>query len=325
VLVHGAGTFVEYYSGSELLNQGILQADADYEKLTLNVDWINEGVFSAIGNAILSKRNLDEDPYDPHDDFFNLCGSGAAFSGAEAAISWAGFTSDEGWTYVCEGSFTGDEEDYFTIAECEATEWTVMLSGLSPNTSYYLRVVATDGTATEIYDAGMVSTANVADPNVPDDTAGWYRVAGMHLAANYSDGDLSPGDRLPADPDSTAYIVNPNSPVELPGVVIQVFGASGPPEMGSFKEDTSWLHAGSSQAALLQAVQGLATDGSLPIIDETGCITVWHVESVYVHDSYVSSEDKGYTFDVGRYPAGGYSASYRYDKCTPYTISLQQM
>ena len=88
------------------------------------------------------------------------------------------------------------------------------------------------------------------------------------------------------------------------------------PSVLGFTQDDSWTYAGSPMGAVLQQVQGLVTDGSIPTIDANGEVKVWHVVdkdgSVIISDFYTFA-----------YPSGGYSEVIRY--ITPYTVGLPPM
>ena len=88
------------------------------------------------------------------------------------------------------------------------------------------------------------------------------------------------------------------------------------PSVLGFTQDDSWTYAGSPMGAVLQQVQGLVTDGSIPTIDANGEVKVWHVVD---KDDGVTIADF-YTF---AYPSGGYSVIIRY--ITPYTVGLPPM
>ena len=208
VLIHGFGIIGSYCSNDSLYNEGTIQADAADKELALGLpeselSWTNVGTFAAVGSGILAEDGPSvgyhhdyETPWEGY-----LWGSSSALSGTEVALSWDGFTGGE-WTYTIEASLDANEDnipdEYFTVATREGvdddTPSTFMLSGLDSGESYYVRIVAekTIGEgqkAYEIYDAGRVTTLDVNnDPNVRNDSSGWYRVGNITASGIYDSG-----------------------------------------------------------------------------------------------------------------------------------------
>ncbi len=349
VLIHGFGMITQHCSSDSLYNEGTIQADAAGKELALGLPndepfWTNAGTFAAVGAGILAEdgrsSGYHHDYLTPWEGY--LWGSSSALSGTEVALSWDGFTGGE-WTYTIEASLDANEDnipdEYFTVATREGvdddTPSTFMLSGLDSGESYYVRIVATDGTATEVYEAGKVTTLDVTDPNVPDDSSGWYRVGDITCSGSYqldTDYHLIPitdevpwGTTLvPATSETwTPYFATtelvPERPAWLSDASVHVSGGTGSLPLGSesaFNLDTSWIHASSPESAVLQALQGLVTDGSTPTVVD-GAATVYHVR-LYTYPDYPVTEDF-WTFDLGRCPSGGYSDVWRYD---PYDIPV---
>jgi len=318
VLIHGYGRITKHCANDAIALQGAIRADEDEKTLMLDVSCTNAGVLATVGSAILARSSG------------YLKGSGTAYSSSEASLAWSGLTTGGSWTYAFEGSTDG--ENYFTIAECNSTDSTAMLAGLPSGESYYLRMKATNGTATEIYDAGMVTTLDASDPNVPDDSGGWYQISSIRGAGLNEDCPQSHLLLPPNDPEeSGAYLdsLELSSGVKTalgaPDAQIFISGTTSTPELGEtpdFKLDTSWYYSSSPQAAFMKAVQGLVTDGSQPTVSSSGAVQIYHV--TYWHDRGIEGLEEllyeAYTFNtgaypsanelyyLGSYPSGGYSS-----------------
>ena len=311
------GTGVLALDGTCSLNAATIGSDTLRVDGSLNLatTLTNQGTLLVAGTGSVKQTQEEHGTWGS-----STWGSGSAFSGTELALAWTGFGSGPGWTYTVEGSLDADRngipDGYFTIATCTATDSRVIVTGLKPDEPYYLRLVATDGSATEIYDAGRVTTFSVTDPNVPQDISAWYRVTGIH--STEWDNGLPAGTELVPRPESASYTRTSPPPEQLPNSTVQVFGESGPLDVGSFEEDNSWFYANSPQAAVLEAVQGLVTDGSLPTIDASGRIVAWHIE--FVDDAGGIIRDLGYTFDASKYPSGAYGDFWQ---AVPYTFNYQ--
>ena len=242
-----------------------------------------------------------------------LHGSGDGVSSSVMALWWSGLSGDSQTTYTCEASIDGST--YFQVGTISVGDWQLVVSGLQPQTTYALRVVAThtDGSR-EIYDSGRVTLGS-------SQSSRWYRVSSISLAGSTADGQLQPGDELSPDSASTAYIHTIDPPSQLANAAIYTYGASGTLSPGSFVEDTSWVYAESAALAVLQSLTGLVTDGSLPTVDDSGSVLLWHIERVADGGSIVA--DCGYTFDQHRsLPT---AAAGTHWVLVPYTMNVEQL
>ncbi len=301
----GAGTLIltgEVSLGGAAISDGTLQVEGS---VTVDDSLSNQGTLRVVGAGVFTHAET------------RIAGSAAALSAGEVFLTSMGLGS-QGTSFDFEVSTDGI--DYYPIATGGATDSQAMLSGLRPNTDYYLRGIAAnlDG-GWEIYDGGMVTTSEGPGPGVPD-TSGWYRVVGLRC-----DDD---GSMLTPEPGSTSYIethvLPPGTHEELLArdPQVHVFGATDSPPLGFenvFDLDRSWFFAESRQGAFFQAVVGLVSDQSTPVLDE-GTIKVWHVWDIY--DGQVNYDL--WTFDEGRYPQGGYSAVHDYGK-TSYTVIFEEL
>ena len=355
VLIHGFGIIARHCSNDSLYNEGTIQADVADKELAFGLpgselSWTNAGTIAAVGAGILAK---DGTVWGYHHDYETpwegyLWGD-CSVLGTEVAISWDGFTGGQ-WMYSVQVSLDADDngvpDEYFTVATRDGGDddapSTFMISGLASGESYYFRIVATDGAATEIYGAGKVTTLNVFDENVPDDSSGWYRVGNITASGTYESGtrtyqldtDWYPITITDEVPWGTPLIpttsehwkpyvesaeLNSERPAWLTNATVMVSGAAGMLPSGSdhvFTLDTSWINAGSPETAVMQALQGLVADGSVPTVVD-GVATVYHVR-LYTYPSYPVTQDF-WTFDLGRCTFGGYSDVWRYD---PYSIPV---
>jgi RHS repeat-associated protein len=311
----GSGTLVltdENSLGSATIDGGTLRVEGS---LTLSDSFANLGTLGVVGTGFVTYGST------------RIAGTAAALSAGEVMLDSTGLgIGSSSLTF----EVSADGVNYYPIAYGETTDTQTLLSGLQPNTDYYLRSRATylvEGQERyAYYDGGMVTTAQGPGPGAPD-TAGWYRV--VAIAAN-AGGYLTPNPgstayrRAEALPETTEQMLSPrDSQVYVFGDTgwtgygraealpettehmrslsdshVQVFQDTGSPPLGSdniFTFDHSWFFAESPQAAILQAVVGLVYDQSVPTVTG-GVVTVWHVRGEIEEDEYDL-----WTFDVDKY------------------------
>jgi autotransporter-associated beta strand protein len=197
-----------------------------------------------------------------------IAGTAAALSAGEVVLDSTGLgIGSTALTF----EISTDGVNYYPIVYGDTTDAQTLLSGLHPNTNYYLRSRATYLVQGQerygFYDGGMVTTAQGPGSGEPD-TAGWYRVVAIRPRSGY-------GPDLTANSGSTAYVYRDALPESTAQVLsprdgeVHVFGDTSLPPLGSeeiFLFDRSWYFAESPQAAILQAVIGLVYDQSVPTV-----------------------------------------------------------
>ena len=227
-----------------------------------------------------------------------LYGNASTVSDTSVLIGWTGPTGGKNTTYEIEASTSATNNypiDTVITADDSDTISEAMLSGLTPGTTYYLKMVVQnpDGSQ-DIYDGGMVQTDSKTD------------VDRLYQLNSLTDDDDDT--TLPPASDSSAYMSVPKQ-VSLgsqPGsqtAQLTYFGSTVPTLAGvapKFKMDNSWVSASSFQEAAQQSLLGLVTDGTVPTVDPlTGNFMVYQ----YTYPE----EDNAvyYTFDAGKAPSAG--------------------
>ena len=125
-------------STTTCLNQGTITTDQG----TLTIDGVlqNEGVVAAIGAGTINLAGTD------------LRGYGVTVSGTELALGWFGI-DQSAQSYLLQTSTNGGLS-YSTTATLTADDITFLAGELARNTSYRLRIVATNSSGgSEIYDS----------------------------------------------------------------------------------------------------------------------------------------------------------------------------
>jgi RHS repeat-associated protein len=308
--ISGAGSIRQEGSGTLILTGTTSLGDAAISDGTLRVEGSvtvtnplsNQGTLLVVGDGIFTHAGR------------RIAGGAASVSAGEVFLTSTGLGTE---TTTFDFEISADGLSYYPIASGGAADAQAMLSGLRPNTNYYLRGrAAHPGGGEEIYDGGMVTTGPGPGPGVAD-TSGYYRIVAIRGSGEYY-GELIP------QPGSTAYVTPSVLPAETRQTLmardpqVQVFGLTGSTPPGSqniFKLDHSWFFAESPQAAVLQAVVGLVSDQSTPIMID-GAITVYHITHYIDYQGLLADL---WTFDAGKYPVGGYS---EYWGCVPHTISV---
>ena len=194
----------------------------------------NQGTLRVVGTGVFTHGGTQ------------IAGNAAAASAGEVFLTSTGLGS-ESTTFDFEISTDG--VNYYPIATGEATDSQALLSGLLPDTNYYLRGRATHvGGGQEIYDGGMVTTGEGPGPGVPRYLGmvshrldhvrhGWQRLD----SRSRFDG-LRRGARIAAGDGGRPFCRRDPQ--------VHVFGATGSPPPGSeniFDFDHSWFFAESAQ------------------------------------------------------------------------------
>jgi autotransporter-associated beta strand protein len=277
---------------SEPHNSGSLEVSGS---LTLNNStnpMTNYGTLTVVGSGIIYEGSTI------------IRGSGNSSSNSEAAISWLGFGGDVN-TYTYE---LWDGSSWSTLATTTSADSTALLSGLQPNQQYTLKVTGNSSSGGNVsHESAVISTSSSSD------TSGWYRIGDIEcIDTNDTEEDayLGVGEDVGDDVESNnsgGHISNCNLTGLKPflnDAKLHVAGATDD-NVDSFVEDKSWVYAGSLQGAILQSVQGLVTDGSLPTLDSDGSVTITRIYSPeFGLDCY--------TFNSDLYPEGGVSKIHRY-------------
>jgi RHS repeat-associated protein len=146
-----------------LTNSGWIQtgfSTDDTGTLTLSGARTNAGTIVVMGAATMNWQSTA------------LKAKAATVSGTELLLPWRGLVGGADATYSIETSQDG--ANYAAVDTVTAADSMYVVTGLQPNTSYHVRVVAEHtGGGREIYDSGVIATLNTPD------TSGWYRVTSV--------------------------------------------------------------------------------------------------------------------------------------------------
>ena len=306
ITIHGSGTVEGYYKDERLINKGTLQADAQsrYDTklgwmsgspLTINIpSFTNYGTLLAVGAGVLEMGvDLGSGPV--------LQGTRYFVSGTELSIAWRGIGAkpDTTSTYTLEKSTNGGET-YSTISTTTTPGGvSCMVTDLDVGSSCNLRVVAahSDGSR-EIYDTGNIghtggaegTRAMLVSTSLEADSAQWYRVNSVTLAGASPVTVLQP---TRVYQDVAAAVTVPGNQVSwsYSAAAYNRTSKALTNVLTDFALNNRGILANSPQAAVVQAFQGLVTDGSVPpVSSSSSAITVYAVYATWDHASGVPRE-----------------------------------
>jgi RHS repeat-associated protein len=153
--VVGPGVIEAYYTGDGVTNLGTIRADDS--ALVITAPLSNQGTVLAMGSGSVTVEGR----------YFH--GSASSISGTELFLFWTGI-DDDAASYSLEVSADGGTT-YTSTASLSATDKTFLQDLLDRNTSYHLRMVATNAQGGhEIYDSDPISTLDLPD------VSGWYHI-----------------------------------------------------------------------------------------------------------------------------------------------------